>query len=1696
MARRPMPLPCKQIGLARRVAFALCLGLLAIGCGDELTAAIGKPPAATEPPTLQCSRDIQALERTKALPPSCTSDAQCLAGSRCDTASRTCVWDCLSSTDCGPGNQCTCRGTCEPAPIAASLTSWSVAEPGCVKDPDELATLDQSCFMLPCVCGSHCDQEAGRCEFDCIYDEDCAPNQTCDHQGFCVSSSGPPPTQPPTITMQVSPLARRLRPTAGAALAPVTFDVTLSTPAAPPAELSVRVVPSVILDAAAGTVYPTVQCSQGAAFADSCELEGPWTFSGTTTKTATASVQVQLPPATADVTWTLEFRSNQAINPVVTVSAEVLPQPPVPVDGDYIGTIARDGVSDAERYPVRAVMQGGALVLVDDARVVSEQATVAVQAPYSPITVGWARSSSNVATEHAVATLTPSAPVLDSVTGLLTGTLRVVTAGGVDVTWRYELTRSATAEFSSCGGGNSCATGFSCQPAVGRCMPANTTSAQAGSQFVDTRMRAWIAAARAALPPHLTKYAGAEAVGRTVCHQPAAADAGDYLGKSFITVGSGTATADVGEIACSRSGTSEAFPFLRAERAFAMSSTTDIVNLLADCVHELTADIAAPVFAKAKCVSPSRVFRALDIAWAGSGPDLDRMLGFLLRNWLEVHELIGQLSDLDYGHARALASASDQLASPAPETVLDALERGWDVLLDTGLRQRLLTSSLALLADPDYRPLPRPIVYWSFNQDSPANNPMTAPDVARDHDLQITGALKVWNNITGSFKDMLSVQPPPGTTTSSTCRSDVHADLVLEGDYTVFAHIFTVGDGAEQVVFRKSDDSFRVSVKRTIVSMGSSSSADDIVVTVKVGNTSVAFAFHRGQYERGSGNYALVHKNGELRLYGPPPTFDGRQFVLIGTKSIPRIAAGTYATGRLEINCAKSLIADDFIVFDRALDASDLDYLGANRTAHVDIPFPLPIGPDSANPAYHDGVALQIAATANQHLELLGHWLADQTETLYGACYLGQSSAARTAVLERVGRSLRRVADAEALAEQLVAGIDLDTMPWADRYRALRTATQAARRRIARHTQQLQACENPLGIGEADLPMYYKFLASDTPQDAYFGSSRYLLAEANKHIDHASARLGDARNAWLQARTSVYQAKLTENERALRVAQIKAQHEAALTELCGKPTSSSSTPILDAVLVDNTVDYTVLEQCFVDTSVCSPNQPLETMPAHCLRGRIGEQVLALQGAMLTITSARNALERAHEQYKEAGQRCAHKQEFYAENERILDEFQDEIAKWRRLKMGADMIAAGAKALAQCGKLDTLLSFGLGCTSGLVAAAFEMASLGFQEKLASVEADFQANMARRGNQEEVRDCWFEADQYKHVIAAQFDALQEVSHAILGVKLQLDNMNSQLAFFAEQANAALATEAELFVDAPQHHFWFDEEIAEYEWSFEWAKRLTYLAMRSAEYELQQSLGLRGAILAARRPFELEQIHDQLVFAINQGQANGHEIEFQPLVISLRQQILRIAPAGTYTTPAERTAAEIAAFQAYLNSNASIIYENGVRLGRGVRFSLRPFAATYNLCAERIWRVSASLQFQQVPPLGQNFILQQTNTFGSTVCGDDDRETKLVRTRPRENLLLPDSGGALNVSALAGEPKRFTSMTVQAAYNRTRSELENDPPNAGLTAFAGRGLYGDFVLVFPDPSINPGFDLTKLQDILLRFQLVSGSQNPDSD
>jgi hypothetical protein len=52
---------------------------------------------------------------------------------------------------------------------------------------------------------------------------------------------------------------------------------------------------------------------------------------------------------------------------------------------------------------------------------------------------------------------------------------------------------------------------------------------------------------------------------------------------------------------------------------------------------------------------------------------------------------------------------------------------------------------------------------------------------------------------------------------------------------------------------------------------------------------------------------------------------------------------------------------------------------------------------------------------------------------------------------------------------------------------------------------------------------------------------------------------------------------------------------------------------------------------------------------------------------------------------------------------------------------------------------------------------------------------------------------------------------------------------------------------------------------------------------------------------------------------------------------------------------------------------------------------------------------------------------------------------------------------------------------------TELYRDaPPDGSVTDFAGRGLYTTYVLLFP--GNDPTVDLTRIQDVYLRFDYLS--------
>jgi len=175
---------------------------------------------------------------------------------------------------------------------------------------------------------------------------------------------------------------------------------------------------------------------------------------------------------------------------------------------------------------------------------------------------------------------------------------------------------------------------------------------------------------------------------------------------------------------------------------------------------------------------------------------------------------------------------------------------------------------------------------------------------------------------------------------------------------------------------------------------------------------------------------------------------------------------------------------------------------------------------------------------------------------------------------------------------------------------------------------------------------------------------------------------------------------------------------------------------------------------------------------------------------------------------------------------------------------------------------------------------------------------------------------------------------------------------------------------------------------------------------------------------------------------------------------------------------------ALKAYLASESSkIVGSDGRYIGRGIRFALRPAAWSETSCAERIWRITPSLQIDN-PPTQHGIVLYQDNAFGSQDCRAGFGAVTVSRAESSVNLLVGDT-------ASFARPSSFTAMNIDGPLGLDHETLRARP-EGDIAGFAGRGLYGNYVLLFP-PQTWPDAEIAKVKDLLLRFDIVELSHPP---
>jgi hypothetical protein len=121
---------------------------------------------------------------------------------------------------------------------------------------------------------------------------------------------------------------------------------------------------------------------------------------------------------------------------------------------------------------------------------------------------------------------------------------------------------------------------------------------------------------------------------------------------------------------------------------------------------------------------------------------------------------------------------------------------------------------------------------------------------------------------------------------------------------------------------------------------------------------------------------------------------------------------------------------------------------------------------------------------------------------------------------------------------------------------------------------------------------------------------------------------------------------------------------------------------------------------------------------------------------------------------------------------------------------------------------------------------------------------------------------------------------------------------------------------------------------------------------------------------------------------------------------------------------------------------------------------------------------------PPTQHGLVLYQANAFASQDCRGSFGTTRRSRTQPSVNLLTGDV-------ASFGPPASYTAMNVDGPVNLDHATLEARP-EGDIAGFAGRGLYGDYVLLFPKQMWSLDA-IKKVKDVLIRFDIVEVTHAP---
>jgi hypothetical protein len=507
--------------------------------------------------------------------------------------------------------------------------------------------------------------------------------------------------------------------------------------------------------------------------------------------------------------------------------------------------------------------------------------------------------------------------------------------------------------------------------------------------------------------------------------------------------------------------------------------------------------------------------------------------------------------------------------------------------------------------------------------------------------------------------------------------------------------------------------------------------------------------------------------------------------------------------------------------------------------------------------------------------------------------------------------------------------------------------------------------------------------------------------------------------------------------------------------------------------------------------------PVTLIDPKCYRGNLGGAYSRVVTARAEVDGALKHLVGAEVEAGEKAQACLSLMSDENERKGALAALAVFFVKWGDAKAEA----AGLNSVT--GTLEGVVSGSAGGIPGAIIGGF----LGFfksQTQNNTVEAEDNLRYAEKvysdllENQrrsQEIRSCWGEFHSLRVALDTDAATIRSRAGDLNSAIIEFRNLHTETGQTLAEGRAAEQREKGRPFGGYAHHYWLSEKVDRFTGDFAWSKRLTYLAMRAVEHDFQQSLGLRTRILSASHPDQLREI----VRILQQEQAsrtiNRRRPEESSLVLSLRDDVLRVAdrsmaPFGERAWgPAQRLRSRLA------HPKFRIYDRKGDYLGQGIRFTLDQHAgggqggvALTHRCGERMWRVTATVQGDGLSPRepGTPVFLLKRNTFSSQWCdGRGPAESMQVSSvQPSRQLFRPS-----DAKVPVDEGRLYTTAVLYPWFNIRRADFyKKDFQSGASEELAGRGLYGDYVLLFPKELSRAGFQIDKVEDVLLRVDYLS--------